>query len=305
VISKSVQAVFVVLLVLAVGGVTTVLLTRFVRDDPAVNGSTHDLSNDLDSVGERPVGGVSITAGRGDLVVRVTGGSCREPGGPKLELSENQSRTFRRIRVPQVDDGSGVSAASPAVRAIVWAQATTPLNITVAAADSACDVHEYSTKDSGVTWQQTTSKVEKWYKDPGTDGVVAPSGPVDTGCKGVVVSIMPLTKKHAKVVCADGTIRTTSDGGFSWTDVGELPGTTVAVFTGPSTGYASVSKGACKSRIHATADGGITWRARGCVHKEFIVPGLSGTEKRLVAGGPDGMRVSTDGGTTWKPPTMK
>jgi hypothetical protein len=304
VISQRIQAAAVVLFVLVIAGVVAVLLMRVDRDTPSTRDSSTDPGSDMESATHDPVGGVSLIAGKGDLVVRVTGGSCREPGGPKLELSENQSRTFRRIRVPQVDDGSGVSAASPAVKAIVWARATSPLKITAVAADSACDVHEYSTKDSGATWEQTAGNVERWYKSPATDGVVAPTGPVDAGCKGIV-SIMPITKKHAKVVCANGTIRTTRDGGSRWTDVGELPGTSVAVFTGPLTGYASVSRGACKSRIHATADGGITWVARGCVHEEFILPGLSGTEKRLVAGGTGGMRVSTDGGTTWKPPTMK
>lgn len=303
-ISQRVQAAAVVLFVLVIAGVVAVLLMRVDRDAPATKGPSPDISNDLESAAKDPVGGVSITAGKGDLVVRVTAGSCQAAGGPKLELSKNQSRTFRQIRVPQSDDGSGVSAASPAVRAIAWARATSPLKMSVVAADSACDVHEYSTKDSGVTWQQEPGKVERWYKDPATDGVVAPSGPVDAGCEGVV-SIMPLTTKNAKVVCADGTIRTTSDGGSSWTDVGKRRNTSVAVFTGPLTGYASVALGGCKSRIHATADGGITWVPRGCVHEEFILPGLSGSEKRLVAGGTDGMRVSTDGGNTWKPPTMK
>lgn len=304
-ISQRVQAVFVVLFVLIIGAVTVVLLMRFEREGPPASHSSADPTKDLDSAAKGPVGGVILAAGKGDLVVRFTTGSCREPGGPKLELSKNQSRTFRRIRLPQVDDGSGVSAASPAVHAIVWAQATTPLKLTVVASDSECNVHGYSTDDSGATWHQTSGKVARWYRDPATDGVVSPTSPVDVGCTGLVVSIMPLTKKHAKVVCGDGAIRTTNDGGSSWADVGKLPGTTVAVFTGPLTGYASVSKGACKSRIHATTDGGTTWLARGCVHKRFILPGLSGTEKRLVAGGTTGMRVSTDGGHTWKPPSKR
>jgi hypothetical protein len=190
------------------------------------------------------------------------------------------------------------------VRAIVWAQATSKLKLRVDAADATCKVHEYTTKDAGVTWEQEPGGVSRWYKDPGTEGVVAPTGPVDAGCKGVV-SIMPLTKKSAKVVCADGAFRSTSDGGITWADVGRLPGTSVAIFTGPLTGYASVSKGACKSRIHATVDGGRTWVPKGCVHEEFILPGLTGSSQRLVAGGTGGMRLSTDGGATWKVPAKK
>ena len=297
------QAAVVILFVLAIAGVVAVLLMRVDREAPAAKGQSTSAS-DLDSAASDPVGSVSITAGKGDLVVRVTAGACREPGGPELELSENQSRTFRQVRLPQIDDGTGVSASSPAVRAIAWAQATSRHKLRVVAADATCVMHEYTTEDGGVTWRQETGDIRRWYKSPATEGVVAPTGPVDAGCKGVV-SIMPLTKNKATVVCADGVFRTTSDGGGTWIDVGRLPGTSVAVFTGPLTGYASVAKGKCKSRIHATVDGGRTWVQKGCVHEEFVLPGLTGKEKRLVAGGTAGMRLSTDGGATWEIPTMK
>lgn len=303
-ISQRVQATVVVLFVLAIAGAVVVLLMRSDREAAPSKRPSISASDDLDSAAADPVGAVSITAGKGDLVVRVTAGSCRVAGGPKLELSDNQSRTFHQVRVPQIEDASGVSATSPSVRAIVWAQTSTPLKLAVAAADTACKVHEYETTDGGVTWEQQTGSVRRWYKDPATEGVVSPTGPVDTGCDGIV-SIMPRTKLNAKVICADGTLRTTRDGGITWIDVGLLRDTSVAVFTGPLTGYASVAERKCKSRIYATVDGGVSWIRRGCVHKEFILPGLTGTERRLVAGGTSGMRISTDGGLTWKIPTKK
>lgn len=301
---ERVQTAVVILFVLAIAGVVAVLLTRDDREAPASKGPSATPSLDPDSAALDPVGSVSLTAGTGDLVVRVTAGSCTAPGSPKLELSENQSRTFHQIRLPQVDDGSGISAASPAVRAIVWARATSELKLRVAAADAECKVREYTTADGGATWEQEAGGVARWYKDPKTEGVIAPTGPVDPGCDGVV-SIMPLTRKSAKVACVGGIFRTTRDGGATWIDVGRLPDTSVAVFTRPLIGYAAVAERTCKSRIHATVDGGRTWTPRGCVHEEFILPGLTGTEKRLVAGGTAGMRLSTDGGATWKIPTKK
>jgi hypothetical protein len=304
VISQRVQAAAVVLFVLVIASVVVVLLERADRDAPAAKGQSSDQRNDLESAAGDPVGAVVITAGTGDLVVRFRTGSCTEPGGPELELSDNRSRTFRQIRVPQVDDGTGVSASSPSVMAIAWARATSRFGVEVAAADSKCNVHMYSTTDAGATWEKTDN-VDVWYEDPKTGGVVAPTGTVDAGCKDVV-SIMPGTKaKNAKVACADGAFRTTSDGGVTWTDAGRLPGTSVAVFTGPMTGFASVAENKCKSRIHATVDGGLTWVPKGCVHKDFVIPGLTGTNKRLVAGGSAGTRVSTDDGRSWEVPTMK
>lgn len=303
-ISQRVQAVFVVLFVLVITGVVVVLLTLVDREAPAAKEQPSDQRNDLESAGGDPVGGVVITAGTGDLVVRFKTGSCTEPGGPELELSDDRSRTFRQIRVPQVDDGTGVSASSPSVRAIAWAQATSRFGVEVAAADSNCNVQMYSTTDAGATWEKTDD-VDVWYEDPKTGGVVAPTGPVDAGCKDVV-SVMPGAKdKEAKIVCADGAFRTTSDGGATWTDAGRLPGTSVAVFTGPMTGFASVAENKCKSRIHATVDGGLTWVPKGCVHKDFVIPGLTGTNKRLVAGGSGGTRVSTDDGASWDVPTLE
>lgn len=302
---ERIQAVAVVLFLMLIAGVVVVLLTRFENEPPQrTSPPASDAGDDVYSASGDPVGGVSIRAGSGDLVVRVTAGSCKEAGGPKLELSQNQSRTFRGIRLPQVDDGSGVSASSPAVRAIVWANATSPLDLTVAGADATCTIREYTTSDGGQTWQQGSDAIAQWYRDPQTEKVVAPSGPVDAGCDGVV-SIAPTKKKTAKVFCADGTIRATTDGGTTWVDVGMLPRASVAVFTTALTGYASVEGPKCKSRIYATVNGGLTWVPRGCVHEEFVLPGLTGTEKRLVAGGTGGMRLSTDGGVTWEIPTMK
>jgi hypothetical protein len=43
----------------------------------------------------------------------------------------------------------------------------------------------------------------------------------------------------------------------------------------------------------------------GCVVEEFVIPALTGTAERLVAGGAGGVRLSTDGGRTWRPSKMK
>jgi hypothetical protein len=206
--------------------------------------------------------------------------------------------------VPQIDDGSGVSAASPKVRAIVFAEAGSPLRMTVAAADTNCEVHRYSTTDGGVTWTQKDGMVGEWYVDPKTGGVVSPTGPTDVGCSGIV-SLAPVKKSTAKAFCADGTIRGTVNRGATWVPSGQLPDVTAAVFTGAQTGYAAVSGAQCKSRIYTTVNGGLTWTPQGCVIKKFALPALSGTDARLVAGGSGGVRLSTNAGRTWKPSKMK
>lgn len=302
--SERVQAAMVAVFLLLIGAVAFVLLTRNGHEAPPARTSSHDPGNDLDSASKDPVGAVSLTAGKGDLLVRVMAGSCTTAGGPQLELSSNLGRTFRHIRVPQVDDGTGVSASSPAVRAIVFVEATSPTAISVGAADTKCAVHRYSTTDAGATWKQESAPLAQWYLDPKTGVAVSPIGRTDAGCKSGIGHIAPITKQTAKVFCASGTIRSTTDGGQVWTSIGKLADASAVVFTGARTGYATVAGTACKSHVYATVTGGATWLPRGCVVKELVIPGLTGTAKHLVSGGPSGVRLSTDDGKTWKAPTQ-
>jgi hypothetical protein len=303
VISQRVQAAAVVLFVLVIAGVVVVLLTRADRTAPVAERPSAEPGDDPGAA-EGPVGSLVLAAGTGDVVVRYRAGSCSAPGGPKLELSKNQGRTFHDLRVPQVGEGTGVGLSSPAIQAIVAATATSPTKLTVTGADDKCDVHHYTTDDGGQTWTQEERAVAEWYIDPLSGGVVSPTGPTDPQCKRLGV-LAPVSDTVAKVFCAGGSVRSTSDGGALWTEVGQLEKVAGAIFTSPRTGYAEVSEPTCDSRIQATVDGGVTWVPKGCILKDQLLPGFSGTPKRLVAGGPGGSRISTNDGATWKPPTMK
>ena len=303
-ISQRVQAAAVVLFALVIAGVVYVLLTRADQTVPASQAPPADIGDDPGSSAEDPVGRVVLTAGKGDVVVRYKAGSCSEAGGPRLELSQNQGRTFRDIRVPQVGEGTGVGATAPAIQAIVAATATSPLKLTVAGADEKCDIHRYTTDDGGQTWDAESGAVEEWYVDPSSGDVVSPTGPTDPGCKRVG-ALAAVSDTAAKVFCSGGVVRSTSDGGELWARAGQLDRVAAAVFTGPLTGYAVASEPGCMSRIQTTVDGGLTWRPVGCVIEDLAIPGLTGTDQRLVAGGPDDVRLSTNGGKKWKPPTME
>ena len=302
-VSERVKAALVVVFLLLIGAAVYVLLSNDEKDAPAAKAPTHDPGQDLDSASKDPTGALSITMGKGDMVLRVMAGSCTTGGGPKLELSDNRARTFHRIRVPQVDDdGTGISASSPTVRAIVFADARSQASMSVGAADSKCKVHRYTTTDGGGTWKQEAGPLTEWYVDPKSGGVVSPTAPTDAGCTKGVALLAPVTNKTAKVFCSTGTIRGTADGGLTWITVGKLKNASAVVFTGAQTGYAAVANKSCKSRVYATANGGLTWTPRGCIVKGYVVPGLTGTAKGLVAAGPSGARQSADDGATWKLP---
>lgn len=301
-VSERVQAASVAVFVLLVMAVVAVLLTRVDREAPSEGTAAVDPGQELDAAGQEPVGSVSLNAGKGDLVMRFLAGSCTMPGGPKLELSLNQGRTFRLVHLPQIDDGSGVGASSPTVRAVVFAEASSRSTMVVDAADAECGLNRYKTVDGGATWQKKSgSGTSEWHRDPKSAAVVAPAGPTDVGCA-EPVSLAAVTKKTAKVFCGDGSIRETTSAGATWADAGELQGVTAAVFTSATTGYASVQEAGCESRVFVTTNGGLTWEKRGCVLPDFDIPAMSGTDKWLIAGGTGGPKISTNQGLTWKAP---
>ncbi len=300
---QRVQAVAVVLFVLAIGVAVAVLLMRLDRSAPSPIRPTRDVTEDIESAAKDPVGRVGLVAGTGDLLLRTRAGSCTKPGGPELELSHSRGYRFGTVRLPQVDEGTGVSASSPTVRAIAWAKVVSRYKITVAAADGSCKLRQYETSDGGETWKSVSSLAGEWHIDPASGGAVSPKGAVDPGCR--PVQLVRISDSTAKVFCPDGTIRTTSDGGATWLDVGVLKKVSSAVFTGPLVGFASTERPACKSRIQSTVDGGLTWTPRGCVEKMLSIPAFTATKKRLTAGGLGGVRLSGDGGATWKPPPPK
>lgn len=303
-ISQRVQAAFVVLFVLVIAGVVAMLLMRAEHAAPGSSAPPRDSGEDLESAALDPVGRVSLVAGKGDVLLRLRAGSCTEPGGPMLQLSDDRGSRFRTLRLPQVEERSGVSASTPSVRAIVWAKASSRFKITVAAADGSCKLRQYATSDGGETWNAGTKTVEEWYLDPKSGGVVSPTGDTDPGCESVA-HLARVTDSMAKVFCADGTILSTRDGGESWLASGRLEKVSSALFTSALVGFASTERSACQSRIQSTIDGGLTWTSKGCVEPTVTIPAFIGSTKQLIAGGLGGVRLSSDGGSTWKPPPQR
>jgi photosystem II stability/assembly factor-like uncharacterized protein len=147
-------------------------------------------------------------------------------------------------------------------------------------------------------------KPESWYADPRTGVSISPEGPTDNGCTTSAL-LAPVNRSTAVVVCENGAVRRTTDGGGSWAAVGQLDDVTAVVFSSPANGFATTRGTACASRVQITTDGGATWRPAGCVAEEFAIPALAVVNDQLVAGGTAGVLVSADQGDSWAPPTKK
>jgi photosystem II stability/assembly factor-like uncharacterized protein len=140
--------------------------------------------------------------------------------------------------------------------------------------------------------------------DPKTGVSISPKGPTDNGCKKSAL-LAPVNRSTAVVVCENGAVRRTTDGGGSWAAVGRLDDVTAVAFASPTTGFATTRGSACASRVKVTTDGGATWRSAGCVAEEFAIPALAVVNDQLIAGGTAGVLVSADQGDSWGPPTKK
>ena len=88
-------------------------------------------------------------------------------------------------------------------------------NIFVVALNTDCEPQIYGTTDQGATWQQPVSAVGTWYLDPSNPTQLpAPGGVKAISCE--AISIAPRTDSNVDVLCADGSLTSTIDGGATW-----------------------------------------------------------------------------------------
>ena len=258
-------------------------------------------SGDLNGASADPTGSVHFVEGPNDVVFRVRMGNCRESGGPKLELTANGGWTFRPIRLPQVDDGTGVSASSPSISSIASIDIRARRRFVVAGTDSTCRLRTYTTDDAGLTWQQHPFRRNSWYIDAKSGVPYSPKGAAFVDCPGIA-DLAGFTDEKATAYCTDGSVYRSSDA-HTWKKTGETDGNADATFFDEAnSGYAVIPDDKCKSRVYRTRNGGASWQRRGCVVDDLAMPGLGGSVDRLYAGGTGPVWVSTDGGQTWDRP---
>jgi len=256
---------------------------------------------DLESASKDPGGILHFVAGPDDFVFRYQAGNCAEAGGPKMTLTDDGGWSFRDIRLPQVDDGSGIGASTPAISSIVSVTLEGRRRFVVAGTDDKCRLHTYVTTDAGTSWTQKKFKPDTWYVDPKSGVVYSPSGPANVDCPGIA-NLTALDDETAVAYCVDGSVYQSTDG-KAWDRSGSTDELASAVyFDSTDDGYAIWSDGNCKSMAFRTTNGGSSWSKRSCVYPKLQIPGIGGTEDALMAGGNGGVLVSDDGGKSWAPP---
>lgn len=299
-ISERTQSLLVgALIAVAVVAIGFLVATRDRGPQPATPSSQR---TDLDTSSKGPTGTLHYVAGPHDeFVFRYQAGSCSEAGGPLLQLSDDHGWSFRPIRLPQVDDGSGIGASTPTITSVVSLTLEGRHRFSLSGTDGACRTRTYTTTDAGVSWRQKRFHADTWYVEPKTGVVRSPNGSAPVDCPGIL-NLTGFDDDTAVAYCVDGVVYQSSDG-KTWDRTGSTDEVATSVFfDSPDDGYAIWPEGNCQSVVHATTNGGSSWSKRGCIYAGAVVPGIGGSEDELMAGGTGLVWTSSNGGKTWNLP---
>ncbi len=96
----------------------------------------------------------------------------------------------------------------------------------VIGSDASCAAELKDTSDGGGTWAWGGFVGRAWFRDPKDSLVVrAPGSAMSQPCgKRAVLDLAVITDVSARVLCAEGLVRSTSDNGSIWSDAGTVDG---------------------------------------------------------------------------------
>lgn len=226
-------------------------------------------------------------------------GSCRD-GGASLSVTEDGGLTWMKRAAPPRAVGRFQPVA--ASRGFV-----------IGAKDGACTLGEYSTGDDAGTWQGPRAVVGGWSRVPDSDHVlvITPQRTDARPCGTTpVVDLARVSAKAAVVVCADGRLVRSSDGGATWPIAATVKGALAVgareVNGVPTVYVARVADGCAGVEVAKVAEGPATRIA--CVLTSL--EGATGRVSLSVVG--DGGWLGVAGATwrsdakleTWRPTVL-
>ncbi len=141
---------------------------------------------------------------------RVVAGSCSD-GGAALATTADGGKTWTEGRTT--------------LRRIVRLRPSDNRTAFVIGASSTCVAELRDTIDGGGTWTPAGT-AGTWFRDPKMPTVVrGPRAAATQPCgKGAVLDLAVLATNSARVLCADGLVRSTANGGVLWADVATVDG---------------------------------------------------------------------------------
>ena len=142
---------------------------------------------------------------------RISVGSCAA-GGATLATTTDGGKTWADAKAP--------------LRTIVPVRPTDSKAAFVIGADSNCAAGIRSTTNGGGTWGSAGDVRGAWFRDPKNTKTVGAPGPSTSQPCGerAVLDLAVISTSSARVLCADGLVRSTTNAASSWTDSGTVTG---------------------------------------------------------------------------------
>lgn len=180
------------------------------------------------SVGPAPLQ-VEVVGVSTSVAWRIGVGSC-DKGGASLTVTTDGGKSWKATTAP--------------LRTIVRAKATTSQSAFVIGAGSGCTPQYASTGDGGGSWSAPGLLSRAWYRDPARPTVLRAPGPSTSAPCGRadIIDLAVVSFSRARVLCAGGSVRSTTDTGASWSDSGRVRGAVALSVPSatPSTTYVAV-----------------------------------------------------------------
>jgi len=202
--------------------------------------STHTIGTDTSPVGSRSTSSAGATETPSSpspaSPATATATATRAPAAPLLTLlvAIDNQRAWR-VSVGSCTAG-GAALATTTDGGKTWVDAKTPLRTIVrvrpddgrsafvVGAGSGCAAELKSTTDGGDSWGSTSIVGSAWFRDPKNPSAVGSPGSSTSRPCGVsaVLDLAVLSADAARVLCADGRVRSTTSAGSSWADSGKV-----------------------------------------------------------------------------------
>ena len=225
-------------------------------------------------------------------------GTCL--GGSTMERTVDGGATWGRIKSP--------------ANALTQVVAGTSVVVSVVGAGEDCRAASWSSSTGGRTWNGPGATAGLWFRLPDSaKRIQTPSGTVNNPCDDPSVSVREIQGVDPSVgvlLCPDGEIRTTSNGGANWPQKSVVQGAVALAWDSPAEGWLlKQDSELCPGfQLVRTIDGGASWpQTGGCVgDASASAPGAEAPSLDFV-NPTDGMATvegavftTTDGGLTWR-----
>ena len=218
----------------------------------------------------------------------VDAGSCKEPG--TLWVTSDGGDSWAQEELPG---------------RVLRARPDSATEAFITGGDAKCDLRLWRTDDAGAAWGDPQSAAQAWSRSPDdAKAVHTPGDELERACAGgQVIDLTGLGSDRASVLCDNGDLRTTADGGGTWTKTATVKGGLAATLTETGTGAVLRTDTSCQGVVVVPVTLGRPKGEGTCVQAPAaqgkVSISASGEGWWLLVG--DRLHTSPDANGPWKP----